>query len=206
MAGLSDYKVEDFAIGTEHVLFLTSDKVLGWGMNTEGQLGLTHPSLVKNPEIINELSNKGIKQISTGRTHSAAWTAPPLLSRKPGITRNLSFGLPLVIPPQYDILQGLPIKSIQNRLRFLYSFSDKVYTCWTLIPLGIQQIEMHMPPLEGLISPKLKPLLAPRLYTLPFVRCIGKTMVQGKNYGPQIVVRRINQDGKFSLTRIIIFQ
>lgn len=197
IVGLPDYTVEDFAIGTEHVLFLTTtDKVLGWGMNTEGQLGLSHLSLVKDPEIINELSNKGIKQISTGRTHSAAWTALPLPNRKPGITKNLSFGLPSEIPPQYDLLQGLPIKSIQDRLRFLYNFADKVYSSWTLIPLATQQIEMHIPPLEGLISPKLKPLLAPRVYTLPFVRCIGKTMVQGKNYGPQIVVRRINQEGE----------
>lgn len=41
--------------------------------------GLPHISLVREPEIISELSNKGIKQISTGRTHSAALTAatPP---------------------------------------------------------------------------------------------------------------------------------
>lgn len=197
LMGLAEYTVDDFAIGTEHVLFLTKcDKVLGWGMNTEGQLGLSHPSLVKDPELINELTNKGIKQISTGRTHSAAWTALPLPNRQPGTTRSLTFGLPYEIPPQYDLLQGLSIKSIQERLRFLYNFSDKLYSCWTFIPLGVQQSEMHMPPLEGLISPKLRPLLAPRVYTLPFVRCIGKTMVQGKNYGPQIVVRRISQEGK----------
>lgn len=197
LLGLENYVMEDFAIGTEHVLFLTKcDKVLGWGMNTEGQLGLSHPSLVKLPEIIHELSNKGIKQISTGRTHSAACTALPLPIRKPGTTRSLTFGLPPEIPPQYDLLRDLPIRSIQERLRFLYNFSDKLYSCWTFIPLGVQQNEMQMPPLEGFISPKLRPLLAPRVYTLPFVRCIGKTMVQGKNYGPQIVVRRISQEGE----------
>lgn len=196
LMGLAKYSIEDFSIGTEHVLFLTKcDKVLGWGMNTEGQLGLSHPSMVKDPEVINELSNKGIKQISTGRTHSAAWTALPFPSRTPGTIGNLSFGIPSGIPPEYDLLQEVPIKSIQERLKLLYNFSDKVYSCWTLIPLGIQQSEMHFPPLEGLISPKLRSLLAPRVYTLPFVRCIGKTMVQGKNYGPQIVVRRINQEG-----------
>lgn len=65
------------------------------------------------------------------------------------------------------------------------------------MPLSSQQAEFNVPPLEGLISHKLRPLLAPRVYTLPFVRCIGKTMVQGKNYGPPIVVRRISQEGKF---------
>lgn len=39
---------------------------------------------------------------------------------------------------------------------------------------------------------QLRPLLAPRVYTLPMVRSIGKTMVQGKNYGPQITVKRIS--------------
>ncbi|KAJ8985353.1 hypothetical protein NQ317_008384 [Molorchus minor] len=196
LATLTEYFVEDFAVGTEHALFLTScGKVFGWGMNTEGQLGLLHVSLVREPEIITELSEKGIKQISTGRTHSAAWTATPLPLRVPGVTRCLTFGLPSEIPPQYDHLQGLSIRSIQARLKLLYNFSDKLYSCWTFMPLSAQQNDMKVPPLEGLISPKLRPLLAPRVYTLPFVRCIGKTMVQGKNYGPQIIVRRISNEG-----------
>lgn len=197
LTSLADYHVEDFAIGAEHVLFLTScSKVFGWGMNSEGQLGLPHVSLVREPEIITELSEKGIKQISTGRTHSAAWSAPELPQRVPGIARSLTFGLPTAIPTQYDHLQGLSIRSIQARLKFLHNFSDKLYSCWTLMPLTSQHNEMQLPPLEGLISYRLRPLLAPRVYTLPFVRCIGKTMVQGKNYGPQIIVRRISQEGE----------
>ncbi|KAJ8960520.1 hypothetical protein NQ318_013805 [Aromia moschata] len=197
LAGLADYFVEDFAVGTEHVLFLAAcGKVFGWGMNTEGQLGLPHVSLVREAEVITELSDKGVRQISTGRTHSAAWTASPLPARVPGVTRSLTFGLPAEIPPQYDRLQGLSIKSVQARLKFLYNFSDKLYSCWTFMPLSAQQDDVKVPPLEGLISPKLRPLLAPRVYTLPFVRCIGKTMVQGKNYGPQIIVRRISQEGR----------
>ncbi|XP_018567016.1 probable E3 ubiquitin-protein ligase HERC1 [Anoplophora glabripennis] len=197
LMGLVDYFIEDFAVGTEHVLFLTScGKVFGWGMNTESQLGLPHVSLVREPEIIMELSDKGVKQISTGRTHSAAWTASPLPLRIPGVTCSLSFGLPQEIPPQFDHLQGLSVPSIQSRLKLLYNFSDKLYSCWTLMPLSDEQIDMKIPPLEGLISPKLRYLLAPRVYTLPFVRCIGKTMIQGKNYGPQIIVKRISQEGQ----------
>ncbi|CAG9773088.1 unnamed protein product [Ceutorhynchus assimilis] len=194
---LEEYFVEDFAIGTEHALILTKcGKVFGWGMNTEGQCGLSHVSLVREPEMITELSSKGIKQVSTGRTHSAAWSAAPLPKREPGVTQTLTFGLPSEIPPQYDHLCGVSIKSIQARLKFLYNFSDKLYSCWTFMPLSSQQAEFNVPPLEGLISPKLRPLLAPRVYTLPFVRCVGKTMVQGKNYGPPIVVRRIAQEGR----------
>lgn len=204
--GLIDYEVEDFAIGAEHVLFLTKcGKVFGWGMNSEGQLGLPHTSLVKDPELIPELSNKGIKQISTGRTHSAAWTALPLPPRIPGITRSLTFGLPSEIPSQYTHLQKLSIPAIQSRLKFLHNFSDKLYSCWTLIPLGAQQRNLEIPPLEGLISPKLRPLLAPRVYTLPLVRCIGKTMVQGRNYGPQVTVRRIANKGKFRLGTCVMY-
>ncbi|XP_057655201.1 probable E3 ubiquitin-protein ligase HERC1 isoform X1 [Diorhabda carinulata] len=193
---ITEYVIEDFAIGTEHCLFLTNcGKVFGWGINTEGQLGLPHVSIVRLPEIITELSNKNIRQISTGRTHSAAWTAAPL-TRSSRISNCLSFGLPTEIPPQYNHLQGASIKAIQSRLKFLYNFSDKLYSSWTLMPLCSQQNDLQVPPLEGLVSPKLRTLLAPRVYTLPFVRCIGKTMIQGKNYGPQITVRRISQEGR----------
>lgn len=44
----------------------------------------------------------------------------------------------------------------------------------------------------GIVQGQLRPLLAPRVYMLPMVRSIGKTMVQGKNYGPQITVKRIS--------------
>lgn len=50
----------------------------------------------------------------------------------------------------------------------------------------------------GIVQGQLRPLLAPRVYTLPMVRSIGKTMVQGKNYGPQITVKRIS-------TRSVLF-
>uniref|UniRef100_A0A2D4JLG2 HECT-type E3 ubiquitin transferase n=2 Tax=Micrurus TaxID=8634 RepID=A0A2D4JLG2_MICLE len=48
----------------------------------------------------------------------------------------------------------------------------------------------------GIVQGQLRPLLAPRVYTLPMVRSIGKTMVQGKNYGPQITVKRISTRGR----------
>ncbi|XP_045467504.1 probable E3 ubiquitin-protein ligase HERC1 isoform X2 [Harmonia axyridis] len=210
LMSLAEYNIEDFAMGTEHVLFLSAcGKVFGWGMNSEGQLGVPYGSsinpnsvfhhrrsFVREPEIIQELSNRGIRQISTGRTHSAAWTAPPLPPREPGVTRSLSFGTPTEIPAQYDHLAGLPIQNLRARLKFLYNFSDMLYSCWTFMPLSDQQGEMQMPPLEGLVSAKLRPLLAPKVYTLPFVRCIGKTMVQGRNYGPLIVVKRISNENR----------
>ena len=44
---------------------------------------------------------------------------------------------------------------------------------------------------QAVVQGSLRPLLAPRVYTLPLVRSIGRTMVQGKNYGPQITVKRL---------------
>jgi E3 ubiquitin-protein ligase HERC1 len=46
--------------------------------------------------------------------------------------------------------------------------------------------------MEGIVDGRLRMLLSPRVYTLPMVRAIGKTMVQGKNYGPQITVKRLS--------------
>lgn len=54
----------------------------------------------------------------------------------------------------------------------------------------------------GIVQGQLRPLLAPRVYTLPMVRSIGKTMVQGKNYGPQITVKRISTRSVLHWTHI----
>lgn len=34
-------------------------------------------------------------------------------------------------------------------------------------------------------------MLTPRIYTLPFVRTLHRTMIQSRTYGPQITVRRL---------------
>lgn len=49
---------------------------------------------------------------------------------------------------------------------------------------------------SAIVQGKIRPLLAPRVYTLPLVRSIGRTMMQGKNYGPQITVKRLSTRGK----------
>jgi alpha-tubulin suppressor-like RCC1 family protein len=62
---LSGIFVEDIAAGAEHTLALTSmGDVWGWGVNSEGQIGLGHTLLVKEPQLISHLSNKQIKQVS----------------------------------------------------------------------------------------------------------------------------------------------
>nr|CAD7264868.1 unnamed protein product [Timema shepardi] len=193
---LSQHFVEDIAMGAEHVLCLTSTgDVLGWGLNSDGQLGLGHTSVVREPQLITTLTGKGAKQIATGRTHSAAWTSPPVPKRLPGVSSTMRVGLPLHIPSQYGHLQGLNILDIQARLKLLYKFSDTLYLSWRLLPLS-PQCEWMTPILRVFTSSQLRPLLAPRVYTLPLVRSIGRTMVQGRNYGPQVTVRRLAMRGR----------
>lgn len=44
----------------------------------------------------------------------------------------------------------------------------------------------------GFVNAHLRPLLANRVSILPIVRALGRTMIQGKNYGPQVTVSRLN--------------
>uniref|UniRef100_A0A3B3BJZ9 HECT domain-containing protein n=1 Tax=Oryzias melastigma TaxID=30732 RepID=A0A3B3BJZ9_ORYME len=45
---------------------------------------------------------------------------------------------------------------------------------------------------SAIIRGELRGLLSPKVNTLPLVRSIGRTMTQGKTYGPQITVKRIS--------------
>lgn len=80
-------------------------------------------------------------------------------------------------------------------------------TCWTeplVVPVFSFQNSMshYNAGTWGIVQGQLRPLLAPRVYTLPMVRSIGKTMVQGKNYGPQITVKRISTRSVLSASQI----
>lgn len=50
------------------------------------QLGLGHTNHVREPTLVTTLQGKNIHQISAGRCHSAAWTAPSVPPRAPGYT------------------------------------------------------------------------------------------------------------------------
>ncbi|XP_035381674.1 probable E3 ubiquitin-protein ligase HERC1 isoform X2 [Electrophorus electricus] len=192
--------IVDVAVGSEHTLSLSSaGDVYAWGSNSEGQLGLGHTNHVREPTLINALQGKGIEQISAGRCHSAAWTAPPVPPRAPGSSVPLQLGLPVSVPPQYSALRDTSMEVLRARLRLLYHFSDLMYSSWRLLNLSPshQNCTSHYNlGTWGIVQGQLRPLLAPRVYTLPMVRSIGKTMVQGKNYGPQITVKRISTRGR----------
>ncbi|KAM7405656.1 hypothetical protein PAMP_000090 [Pampus punctatissimus] len=168
---LSGIHIQDVAVGAEHSLVLSSTgDVYTWGSNSEGQLGLGHTNHVREPTLATALQGKNIHQISAGRCHSAAWTAPSAPPRAPGSSVPLQLGLPVAVPPQYNGLKEVSIEA----------------SCTSHYNAGTW----------GIVQGQLRPLLAPRVYTLPMVRSIGKTMVQGKNYGPQITVKRISTRGR----------
>ncbi|KAG8144816.1 hypothetical protein E2320_013235 [Naja naja] len=267
---LSGVFVEDVAVGAEHTLALSSaGDVYAWGSNSEGQLGLGHTNHIREPTLITSLQGKNIRQVSAGRCHSAAWTAPPAPPRAPGtggpggrgaatsppghalgqlqregahhssqwlsptftpafqqplpqagslpsprsrgfsggegavagerVSVPLQLGLPDTIPPQYGALKEVSIHTVRARLRLLYHFSDLMYSSWRLLnlsPNNQSSTSHYNAGTWGIVQGQLRPLLAPRVYTLPMVRSIGKTMVQGKNYGPQITVKRISTRGR----------
>ncbi|KAI1904452.1 hypothetical protein AGOR_G00005790 [Albula goreensis] len=197
---LSGIFIEDIAVGAEHTLALSSTgDVYSWGSNSEGQLGLGHTNHVREPTLVTALQGKNIHQISAGRCHSAAWTAPSVPPRAPGSSVPLQLGLPVAVPPQYSALKEVSMEVVRARLRLLYHFSDLMYSSWRLLNLSPnnQSCTSHYNAgTWGIVQGQLRPLLAPRVYTLPMVRSIGKTMVQGKNYGPQITVKRISTRGR----------
>ncbi|KAF0297934.1 putative E3 ubiquitin-protein ligase HERC1 [Amphibalanus amphitrite] len=190
---LRERTVVEVAVGAEHTLALTADGlVFAWGTNNDGQLGLGHTAGVREPQLVAALTGKHIRQISAGRCHSAAWTSPPIGPRTPGVSCGPSLGVPSRVPPQYGRLQGRAPAALRRRLLLLHRYSDLVYASWRLLPLtNAQPSEQLAPGLAAVTSPELRPLLAPRVYTLPMVRSLGRTMVQGKNYGPQITVKRL---------------
>ncbi|CAL1541385.1 unnamed protein product [Lymnaea stagnalis] len=196
---LAGHFIDDITAGAEHTLALAvTGQVWGWGINTDGQLGLGHTnSPVKEPTLIPQLMDQNIKQVSAGRSHCAAWSFPPPPKRIPGVPAPLQLGLPESIPPQYTSLQSVALEAIRSRLIVLHHFSDLVYSSWRLLNLIPKQVSSYCESeVPGICEGPLRPLLSPRVYTLPMVRAISKTMIQSKNCGPQITVKRLSTRGK----------
>ncbi|KAL4617326.1 putative E3 ubiquitin-protein ligase HERC1 [Arapaima gigas] len=194
--------VEDIAVGSEHVLALSSTgDVYAWGCNCEGQLGLGHSNPVKEPMLLTTLQGKNIRQISAGRCHSAAWTTPSSSSKGPGASVSHQLGLPQSIPPQYNALKDCSPEVLSTRLRVLYHFSDLMYKSWRLFNLNPRNqvtVSRYSSGTSAIIQGQLRGLLSPKVNTLPLVRTIGRTMTQGKTYGPQIIVKRLSARGRSS--------
>ncbi|XP_025408544.1 probable E3 ubiquitin-protein ligase HERC1 isoform X2 [Sipha flava] len=196
-----DQTVIDVATGPDHVLVLTSrGDVWAWGNNSEGILGFGHNVPVPKPKIIPNLSDKNIKQIATSRTHCAAWTAEPFSRDSTNISHN---DLPTTIPYQYGYLQQYKIASIAVRMKCLQQFSNILYTCWQMIPFNMFKFDWsNIKRWHWLADKRLKYLYTNKVIKLPLMKVISRTMNQGQNYGPQIIVKRLSSNG----TNLCIFE
>uniref|UniRef100_A0A8C7YQF4 E3 ubiquitin-protein ligase HERC1 n=1 Tax=Oryzias sinensis TaxID=183150 RepID=A0A8C7YQF4_9TELE len=194
--------IDDIAVGCEHVLALScTGDVYTWGFNSEGQLGLGHCNPVREPTLITALQGRNIRQISAGRCHSAGWTTPSTSIKNSGGTGYLQLGLPPSVPPQYNTLKDCSLDVLSMRLRVLHHFSDLMYKSWRLLNLDTRNLmstSRYNLGVSAIIRGELRGLLSPKVNTLPLVRSIGRTMTQGKTYGPQITVKRISTRGRCS--------
>ncbi|XP_078812489.1 putative E3 ubiquitin-protein ligase HERC1 isoform X5 [Oryzias latipes] len=194
--------IDDIAVGCEHVLALScTGDVYAWGFNSEGQLGLGHCNPVREPTLITALQGRNIRQISAGRCHSAGWTTPSTSIKNSGGIGQLQLGLPPSVPPQYHTLKDCSLDVLSMRLRVLHHFSDLMYKSWRLLNLDTRNLmstSRYNLGVSAIIRGELRGLLSPKVNTLPLVRSIGRTMTQGKTYGPQITVKRISTRGRCS--------
>lgn len=199
LLALDDYFVTDVDVSSENTMVLTKEgDVWVWGSNAEGQLGNGTTNSSREPQKIALLSGQNIRQISVGRTHCCAWTAPPPVQHSQGSPAELQLGTPESIPPQYALLKEHAIDDIRSRLKLLHHFSSLMYASWRLFNLIPNHGDMGYFDfgLSSIISGPMRPLLSPQVYTLPMVRALGKTMVQGKNFGPLVTVKRLPTRGK----------
>ncbi|XP_067933208.1 probable E3 ubiquitin-protein ligase HERC1 [Watersipora subatra] len=196
---LSGHFIEDIAVGSEHTLAVSSTgDVFVWGNNVDGQLGLGHTNAVRTPQLVTTLSTKGIRKVTAGRSHSAAWS----VALKGDSTED---SVTNPVPAQYTALQGIPKNLLQSRLHLLSNLSSMIYSNWRLLNLQPEQDDLgnFNSGEKHITSAAIRSILLPRVFSLPLVRTIGKTMVQGKNFGPQITVKRIAGTGKRKTKPII---
>lgn len=87
-------------------------------------------------------------------------------------------------------LSDYPVRQLRDRLRILYRVSDLVKSSWRLLPASVE-VEKLWPSkdlvtLTSMKNESLRLMLWPQVYNLPLVQTLQKTMVQGRNYGPQV--------------------
>uniref|UniRef100_A0A2K5LRB7 HECT-type E3 ubiquitin transferase n=1 Tax=Cercocebus atys TaxID=9531 RepID=A0A2K5LRB7_CERAT len=226
VTALEGYQIGQVACGLNHTLAVSADGSMVWafGDGDYGKLGLGNSTAKSSPQKIDVLCGIGIKKVACGTQFSVALTKDGhvytfgqdrLIGLPEGRARNHNR------PQQIPVLAGMIIEDVavgaEHTLALasngdVYAWGSNsegqvnIYiacTChhaqlifiWVL-PCCPGYTSHYNAGTWGIVQGQLRPLLAPRVYTLPMVRSIGKTMVQGKNYGPQITVKRISTRGR----------
>ena len=102
-------------------------------------------------------------QISAGRTHSAAWTAPPSPRCSPGQFRLVQLGLPSVVPAQYAALVEVQPEVIQASPSSFFGPDDVIMEASQFFKL----------PGKGSIFRTIVVFVNRRLGTVSASRCAG---------------------------------
>jgi len=193
VSSFGDAIIWDIAVGFEFILALDSKgDVWGWGSNSDGQLGLSHTDPQPVPIRVPQLQGHGITQISAGKSHSAAWMVSPTQSTKSSF---VEIGVPKCIPSEFTVLKDYKVTDVRERLVVLRKFSELVSKSWKMMDLTKKDGHVSKR-IEGLRNGTLRALLSPRVHTLPFIRAINRTMINHKNSGPQIKVKRFDSRGR----------
>lgn len=107
---------------------------------------------------------------------------------------DLTIEAPCLVPPQYPCLVGCSPSHLTARLAVLQHYNDLVSSSWRFLDLGTPA---NTAGLGSVVSTGgMRVLLTPRVYTLPMVRCLSRTMQTGRNYGPQVTVKRFSSRGQ----------
>eukprot|EP00095_Tigriopus_kingsejongensis_P011157 maker-scaffold259_size234575-snap-gene-1.26 protein:Tk11157 transcript:maker-scaffold259_size234575-snap-gene-1.26-mRNA-1 annotation:"e3 ubiquitin-protein ligase herc1" len=176
--------IVDITVGATHTLALSNKgEVWIWGRD-----GLESPDAwVLQPRIVADLSHKFILQISAGSYHSIAWTTPPLQPTFDDTPHLPNLGLPAAVPPKFTLLANISIHALRDRLKVLYLASNLVAQSWKFYP-SVEDRNL----LEPLARDEIRLILSQKVYTLPLVQILQKTMTSSRNLWPQVVVRRLH--------------
>ena len=188
--------IVQLAIGGEHALALDSNgRVFGWGMNSDGQVGAGHFTFVPVPIQVGTQDSK-INQVAAGKSHSAGHTCKLRPKSGPVI------GQPEAIPAKFDILQGQDLNDCRKRLSELHNFNEELFRAWKFMNITLNsRFSTPFTITEStLVGGYLRPILTSRLTVMPMVKAVGRTMVMGRNYGPQITVKRLATKNKIKQT------
>ena len=126
-----------------------------------------------------------VQQISAGNSHWAAWTTPPVSG--PG---GFHLGVPSKIPLKYTKLSGQSLPGLRRRLFTLKQVTSLVESTWRCFSYSSPNDATTGRGEKCLSSDTVRQMLESRLSLLPMAQILQRTMVQGRNYGPHVLVNR----------------
>ncbi|XP_077975128.1 E3 ubiquitin-protein ligase HERC2-like isoform X2 [Styela clava] len=199
-------KVIDVATGSLHVIVCSEEgEVYAWGDNDEGQIGDSTTQAAERVVLIKSLSDQGVDRVACGSAHSIAWSTGNSRLRHGSKQHNL----PMSVPLKYNLLQGMHISILRNRLVLLSQFTELFCSCikfftlidnsWRHSPVSsLSKDLMTSHPIYSTSScfpDEVRGLLINSGKECVFRKVVQTTMVRDKHHGPNIELNRIEIKG-----------